>query len=155
MGALSVRAWRAAYPGVMPQAFLDGLEPDEWTAMWWAAISRPDRPGRGVLVDGGLAVGFAAWGPEETGEPAGRGELYAINLDPDAWGRGAGGALLAAVCDGLAAAGYGGAVLWTAPSNDRAAGFYRHGGWRPDGARRMTDVGGLMVETARYHRDLP
>jgi len=165
MGALSVRAWRAAYPGVMPQAYLDGLDGAERAAMWRAATTRPDRPGRGVLVAvaEGRVLGFAAWGAEQldepdagpSGAPDGRGELYAINVDPGAWGSGTGQALIAAARDGLAAAGYREAVLWATPSNDRARRFYRCDGWRQDGAERVSDVGGVTVATVRYHRHLP
>jgi hypothetical protein len=40
MGLLHVRAWQSAYRGVMPDAYLDGLEPEERVAMWRGRISR-------------------------------------------------------------------------------------------------------------------
>ena len=56
------------------------------------------------------------------------GELYAINLDPDHWGRGLGRALLAEVTRGLADVGYHSAVLWVATGNERARRLYESEG---------------------------
>ena len=38
-----------------------------------------------VAEEGGQVVGFVVVGPAE--DPEGAGELYAINVDPDHWGR--------------------------------------------------------------------
>lgn len=66
--------------------------------MWRASIARaPDR----VLVaeHEGTVVGLAAFGPTLGGVDSSKdvsvGELYALNIDPNHWGKGAGRALLA------------------------------------------------------------
>ena len=87
-----------------------------------------------MIVDDGVVVGFAAAGPEHDGRAAGIGELYAINLDPQVWGRGLGRALLRDMTAELAGLGYREAVLWVVPQNDRARRFYESDGV----ARRCT-----------------
>lgn len=99
-------------------------------------------------------VGFVAVGGETDGTDATRGEVYAINVDPDAWGRGVGPALLAAGCDHLRAFGVATAVLWVHPDNTRACRFFRSSGWRADGAERRIDTLGVEVPVVRYHRRL-
>src|SRR5215217_4807749 len=89
MGQLVVRAWQAAYRGQMPDDYLNGLRAEERAAYWDGVLRREDR--RGVILVAerdGKVVGFAAAGPSP--DPQGAGELYAINVDPDHWGGGAG-----------------------------------------------------------------
>jgi len=67
-----------------------------------------------VIVDHRV-VGFASFGPARDSDAAcDIGQLYAINLDPDVWGRGLGRALLN-VTDRLRELGYVEAVLWVVP----------------------------------------
>ena len=34
IAAIHVKSWRAAYAGILPAAFLDGLSEEEYTAFW-------------------------------------------------------------------------------------------------------------------------
>jgi ribosomal protein S18 acetylase RimI-like enzyme len=82
--------------------------------------------------------------------PPGTGELYAINVDPDVWGAGAGPALMDHVQRGLAGMGYVRAVLWVLPGNLRARRFYEKHGWQAEGVERTVDVLGVTVPEMRY-----
>ncbi len=152
-----VRAWQEAYRGLMPDAYLDGLDLDRRIAGWRRSWER-GLPGYGVLVpvlDGGV-VGFAGTGPCRDEGFGGLGELYAINLHPDAWGRGAGSALLRAAEQVLTERGHAEAVLWVVPGNTRARRFYERHGWVADGERRTLEVmDGVAVDEMRYRRELP
>jgi L-amino acid N-acyltransferase YncA len=153
LGQVHVRAWQAAYRGQMPDDYLDGLRPEERAAGWERGLSR-DRDRDPVLVveEDGRVVGFAVVGPAQDRE--GVGELYAINVDPDRWGTGAGRALLLAAHAGLARLGYAEAVLWVLPGNRRARRFYEAAGWVADGAERSAEVQGVVVPEVRYRRRL-
>lgn len=153
IGRVAVRAWQAAYRGQMPDGYLDGLRAEDRAEGWARGLAR-DRSGDPVLVaeDDGAVVGFAAVGPAE--EPAGFGQLYAINVDPDHWGSGVGWALLAAAQAALARLGYTEVVLWVLPGNDRARRFYERAGWTADGAKRTEEVLGVVVDVMRYQRRL-
>src|SRR4029450_12418087 len=138
MGQLAVRAWQAAYRGQMPDDYLNGLRAEERTAYWDGVLRRKDR--RGVILvaerDGGV-VGFAAAGPSP--DPQGAGELYAINVDPDHWGGGAGRALLGAAQAELDRMGFAESVLWVLPGNCRGRRFYARAGGAADGTQQSSD----------------
>lgn len=153
IGRAHVRAWQAAYRGQMPDEYLDGLRAAGRAEVWARELARGrrDAPVLAADLDGRL-VGLATVGAAE--EPAGCGELYALNVDPDHWVVGVGWALLDAACAALAGLGYRQAVLWVLPGNDRARRLYARGGWQPDGARRTQEVLGVVRDEVRYRRRL-
>ena len=157
MGALVVRAWQAAYRGLMPDDYLDGLTVDDRTAQWTRILTSELDPPRAVFVaadDDGRVVGFVAVGGEMDVPDATRGQVYALNVDPDRWGRGVGRALLAAGCGHLRGVGFATAVLWVHRDNARACRFYRASGWRADGTQRRADALGVEIPEVRYHHHL-
>lgn len=107
-----------------------------------------------VVEDAGVVAGFATTGPsrDEDAGP-GTGEVNAIYLAPEAWGRGLGSALLAHAADDLRTRGFAPLVLWVIEANARGRRFYERAGWRPDGARKPIDFDGVMVDEIRYHAD--
>jgi ribosomal protein S18 acetylase RimI-like enzyme len=156
MGRLHVRAWQAAYRGIMPDEYLDALRPEDRIEMWRGHFSREDRSPMLVATSRGAVVGFAVFGAEAAPEPSPScGELYAINLDPDSWGQGIGRLLLRRVMDSLAAMGYREAVLWVVPQNDRARALYESEGWSADGGVSTEDIMGVAVTDIRYRTVLP
>lgn len=151
-----VRAWQAAYAGLMPDGFLDALGVEERADVWGRYLRTPlpdDRRVEVVVVDGQVQ-GFATFGEARDEESAGTGELYAINLHPDAWGLGAGSVLLRHVHDGLSGMGYETAILWVVPGNTRARRFYEAHGWVVQDAERTAEVMGATVPEVRYGRVL-
>jgi len=156
MAALHVRAWRAAYAGVLPDAFLAGLMIAEREAMWRHSLTVPYRaPAERVILvaedPAGAVLGFTAAGAARGDDELGLGELYAINVDPPAWGGDAGGALLVAASAWLDAR-FGTSILWVVESNARARRFYENAGWAPDGAKRVETYDGARVLNLRYRR---
>jgi GNAT superfamily N-acetyltransferase len=85
-------------------------------------------------------------------DPQGAGELFAINLDPDHWGTGAGRALLGGAHAELGRLGFGETVLWVLTGNVRARRFYEIAGWVADGSERSSEVLGVTVPEVRYRR---
>lgn len=162
IAAIHVRSWQAAYQGLMPQDYLDGLDPAARAARWRRNLAALDWSARGVLVvtDGdqnpGIA-GFAAYWPtrDDDGDPARTGEIAAIYLHPAAWGRGLGQQLITATVANLTATGYRDATLWVLTDNARARRFYSRVGWTPDGATKTDDSDGFPLHEMRYRRALP
>jgi ribosomal protein S18 acetylase RimI-like enzyme len=151
IGRLTVRAWQAAYRGHMPDAYLDGLRAEDRAGYWDGVLRREDLRGVVLVAErDGEVVGFAAAGPSP--DPEGAGELFAINLDPDHWGTGAGRALLEAVQAELDRMGFAESVLWVLPGNARARRFYERAGWATDGTERTAEVFGVTVPEVRYRR---
>lgn len=157
MGALHVRAWQRAYRGLMPDDYLAQLSIDERVDLWTEALGRDPRTRSVRYVaeqDDGTVVGFLVAGPRGGDESAEVGEVYALNVEPDAWGTGAGRALLEAGTTFLRDAGFDEAILWVVPGNQRARRFYERNGWADDGAQREEEVFGVAVPEVRYRRSL-
>jgi len=158
LARIHVRSWQVAYRGQLPDAYLDGLSDEiplraeRWKGFILAAPSR----GRTLLaaeVDGKV-IGFVNYGPPDDAATLGPhvGELYAIYLDPDAWGQGHGRAMMAAAVTGLEEAGYREAVLWVLGTNQRARRFYEIAGWSADGATKVEHRGEVELREVRYRR---
>ncbi|MBX9247077.1 GNAT family N-acetyltransferase, partial [Actinotalea ferrariae] len=158
LARVHVAAWRGAYRGQMPDAYLDGLDVERWTEGWRRMFAQGRAEHLHVAELDGTLVGFVDVGPEREPapeDPPGRGELYAINVHPDAWGAGAGPALLAAAHARLHALGFGEAVLWVLPGNPRARRFYERAGWHDDAVEKDAVINGAAITERRYARTLP
>ncbi|OXM63825.1 GNAT family N-acetyltransferase [Amycolatopsis vastitatis] len=146
IGEIHVASWRAAYAGLLPEEFLARLSAEARAASWARRIGDPAIPGRVLVVeDEGVVAGFAAFGP---------GQLYALYLLPEYWGRGLGRLLHDRVVEELSGDS---AVLWVLATNERAKAFYVRQGWVDDGARQTEtiDEGRVTLEEMRYRRSLP
>lgn len=154
LGAVHVHAWQAAYRGgLMPDDYLDSLSAEERAEMWRTALEQPPGPRRSRFVvesTSGSVVGFILVGPEGGDDGTLVGELFAINVDPDHWGTGAGRALHDAGIEALRDAGFDRAVLWVHPDNARARSFYESLGWQSDDVTRQAEVLGVEVPELRY-----
>lgn len=151
MGIVHVRAWQAAYRGVMTDDYLDGLSIEERAAMWERAISAPAGPHVLVAAVGDEVIGFASFGAEPNQlDSSGVGELFAINLEPARWGNGIGRLLLRKATDSLRSMGFREAVLWVVTTNFRARSLYESEGWTDDEAVRSEDVLRAIVQEMRY-----
>jgi GNAT superfamily N-acetyltransferase len=159
IGLVHVRSWQSAYRGKIPQDYLDGLDPAHRSQVWRSVLEQAQSSRGGVLVavaeSGGIA-GFASFGPSRDGDtdPRVTGEVFAIYADPDAWGTGAGRALMDSAVAELARAGYADAILWVLDGNDRARRFYALAGWAEDGARKTDGSRGFHITEVRYRTTL-
>jgi ribosomal protein S18 acetylase RimI-like enzyme len=138
-----VRAWQIGYRGLLPAAYLDSLRAEDRAARY--TFDRTDGPRTTVAIDAGELVGFATIHGAE---------LCALHVDPAAWGRGVGRALIAQARADLAAAGAAEAHVWVLVGNARAERFYQRDGWTADGARRSDTVWGAAVDELVYRRRL-
>jgi len=134
---------RSVIAACCPAGYLDSLRAEDRAARY--TFGRADGPRTTVAVDAGALVGFATIHGAE---------LCALHVDPDAWGRGVGSALIAQARADLAAAGVEEAQVWVLVGNARAKRFYRHDGWVTDGVRRSDTVWGVAVDEAAYRRRL-
>ena len=94
---------------------------------WWADYL--DHPGERdqvlVAAEDGRIGGFATARPSPDGDARlDQAEVAGLYVDPDAWGRGIGGALLGALLERLRAGGFTTATLWVLATNFPAWRFY-------------------------------
>jgi ribosomal protein S18 acetylase RimI-like enzyme len=138
-----VRAWRAAYAGLLPDAELAALEAESEAAAWRRYILTPPSEGRlWLAVEGSRVVGFARTGPCADDDIAGRaGEVHGLYVEPELIGTGVGRRLLSHALDDLASREFELAVLWHFVGNDPAAAFYERAGLELDGSWRASAFG--------------
>lgn len=163
LGAVTGRAYAAAYPGIVPPAVLD-----EWIAnapaMWlrWrdAVEERPhDHPSRAWVADrDGAILGYAtttAATSEYLPPPDGAGELTNLYLDPSAIGTGVGRLLYEHAVRDLFARGFDPLLVWAFRDNPKAQGFYRRVGLTVDVPDHVWVLGGVPCPIVRFRGDRP
>jgi RimJ/RimL family protein N-acetyltransferase len=146
---LHVRSWQAAYRHVFPAERLDAMDAAERVERWEQNVVDADVPV--FVADQQGVVGFVAVGPSR--DPDCDGELWGIYLAPEAWGSGAGGALMEAGLEYLRA-NFREAILWVLRDNPRARRFYEKHGWSADGREKRGRHLGVDTDEVRYHIDL-
>jgi ribosomal protein S18 acetylase RimI-like enzyme len=158
IAVVQVRSWQGAYRGLLPQAYLDGLDPAQRVGRWERSLAEAEDRRDGVLVAdaSGTLLGFVGYSPSRDGDadPARVGEIDAIYLLPSAWGKGVGRLLMGEALARLAEARFDQVTLWVLDSNVRARRFYEAGGWLADGARKIDDSRGFPIAQVRYKRSL-
>lgn len=140
---VNVRSWQTAYRGILPDSFLDALEPTSREERWREHL-RPPMEGRCTFVaeavpDQGQAqiVGFVSVGPERDGVEASgiayEGEIYGLYLLREYRRRGIGYQLVAAGTEWLLKRDSQSIVIWALKDNAPARAFYER-------------LGGVLVE---------
>jgi GNAT superfamily N-acetyltransferase len=151
IAAIHVETWRVAYAHAFPREYLEGLSVDERLGLWTRTLS-------GSVFDvfvaelGGRVTGFVSSGPAE--DETAPGELFALYVEPPAWGKGAGRALLERAEAALRDTGFDTAVLWVLEDNPRARRLYELAGWSTDGGRKLLSEPGADAVTIRNRKQL-
>jgi len=125
IGRLKIMCWREAYPGILPQPILDGLDIRRSTLEWIQAL----RCGIAWIAEqSGASVGFAhSSGDEVT-------TLYVRKTDHR---QGVGAELLRHCFDEIACLGHDDAHLWVLEENHPARRFYERMGGKQMGRRSV------------------
>jgi GNAT superfamily N-acetyltransferase len=149
-----VRSWQVGYRNLLPDDYLDQLQPEERAQRYNFASPDPRQPKTIVAAEAGVIRGFATSAPSSDPAAPGNGELCALYVDPDWWGRGIGMALMSAARAHLLDLGFRRALLWVLVGNTRAERFYQTDQWQSDGMHRTALVWGLTIDEVRYWRTL-
>lgn len=157
VAAVRVRGWQAAYAGILPQAYLDGMSVAEDAARRRGRLAASrGRVCNLVAVDAADAVvGWASLGPWRGADAAaagGAGEVYALYVQPESVGTGVGRALLDAVHEEAARRRMPELLLWVLRDNARARRFYARAGYVCDGGTQAEEYDGVAAVEVRYRR---
>jgi GNAT superfamily N-acetyltransferase len=148
-----VESWRWAYPGLLPQRYLDALSLERHTAHWGAVLRARSSAMTWLAHDERGCCGMASAGPSRSKTPR-VGELYTLYVSQRALGKGVGRLLLAYTVAQLKATLHATAILWVLAENERARRFYQREGWKHDGGLAREEVAGIGVKVVRYQRAL-
>ncbi len=159
-----ITTWQAAYRGLLPDSLLDHLSLSQRTLEWQEILARTDGQilvytrAREEVAEGMTEiVGFAALGACRDADLAQErvGEVYALYLRPDCWGKGYGAALMTEALAQLQLQGYPLVTLWVLAGNQRAIRFYAAAGFHADGrVQEETLPGDVRARELRYRRSM-
>lgn len=157
LATVHVASWKAAYRGLLPDEYLEGLRVADRLSHWEDLVTseQPDRSILLAVVDEKQQIrGFSGAGPTNDAE-LDTAELNRIYLEPAAWGKGLGRLLIRTTRERLWTMGYVKVLLWVHSGNVRARRFYEADGWMDDSISRTAAVWGVNVPETRYRRGLP
>lgn len=152
IATVHVQAWQTAYRGQLSDDYLDGLSAEERLPTTRSMIEdAPVELRVWVAEEGNALVGFAVTGPSQDADADPKtGELYAIYLEPERVGTGAGRELFEHAVGDLRTRGFRTVTLWVLASNELARRFYETAGWATDGTTTSERVDCEMRPTVRY-----
>jgi len=154
IASIDVEAWRATYPGILPDKVLLGLSTTRLARQWEYRLRHNAADIRIAEWPGIGAVGFGECGVAREKVDGFAGEVFTLYVDPDYQGRGVGRALLLALFRRLVATGLLSAAIWVLRENPSRFFYERLGG--KQAAHRKIMVGGKLVPALAYGwNDLP
>lgn len=152
---LHIEGWKAAYGGLVDQAYLDGLSVEQRTQDWkgWMA----DGESHSLIAEmEGAPAGFITAGRTKTPPPGSSpirplysAEIYALYLHPDMWRKGIGSALLRQAATDLKAKKHSSLCLWVMDGNARGKAFYEKMGGQKVGSK-IVEIGPSKLKEACY-----
>ena len=120
-----VDSWRTTYRGIVPDAYLDGMDVDASTAMWDRVLTAgPNTTSVLVAYHDGEIVGFASGAMLAEPKHGMDAELVAIYLRREFQRVGLGRRLVGAIVDAQRAHGATGLIAWVIAGNKAARTFY-------------------------------
>jgi ribosomal protein S18 acetylase RimI-like enzyme len=152
LAAVHVAAWRETYRGLLPDAYLDRMEPAPHARRFAQTLTAGQET---VLAAGDRArlVGYAAGGPSRRAREH-EAEVTTLYLLRRAQGQGLGRRLMQAAARVLAANGATSLMVSVLRDNAHARGFYEHLGGQAEPIRVERGPGGLNHELAYRWPDI-
>lgn len=139
-------SWKHAYRGLMPQRYLDKLNP-----AGWIGVLKADPASSLIALEEDRIVGTAYVTFARDEERVGFGEIVSLYLLPQAMGKGYGRRLWQAAVEHCRQQGLGGVCLWVLAANEPARRFYEHMGMICSGRSKTEAIGGEMLPLTEYY----
>jgi ribosomal protein S18 acetylase RimI-like enzyme len=151
ISAVQVRSWQAAYADIFEATWLAALSVETRSKRWHDIIAANESHTLVSNHDGRLA-GFVSFGKcRDNASGSNTGEIFALYVAPEMWGRGCGRALLSHAVEQLRADGFTSTSLWVLTANQRGIKFYEAGGFeRVVGSEKVFELGGRCVEEVAF-----
>jgi GNAT superfamily N-acetyltransferase len=150
LGEVHVRSWRESYPGLLPQAYLNGLSSTLHARRFHKQL-RTLKAGEVILIaeDDLGPIGYCAGAM--SGQTA---EVFTLYVLKRAKGQGVGRALLVGAARSFAAQGANRLMLWVLRDNAPARGFYQRLGGVAAETKTEPTAGGVLPQVAYRWDDI-
>ncbi len=136
------KAWQETYEGLIDREFLGArtLEMSRHWALW----AFQNNISTHIAVDSGRVTGFADYGRYRGDDLDDAGEVYAIYVLKEYYGKGVGRALMNAALREMDS--FRQVAVWVLEGNGRAIRFYTKCGYRFDGRKQVIRLGEDVTE---------
>ena len=133
------KSWQKAYPGIVDQGYLDSLTLEKCESIAYRWLDN-------ILVakDGERVIGFVGYGKYRSDELENTGEIYAIYVLAEYYGKSVGFQLMQEALSRLKE--YDRIAVWVLKDNERAIRFYERYGYRFDGREETLKLGTPVTE---------
>lgn len=146
---VNVLSWQAAYKGIVPDEYLDSLTIESKVERFIQnLVDYPECLYYAAIVSGKI-VGILLLNKCRDDDMDDSGEICAIYLLPEYWGKGCGKQLMDFSLDTFKHMGFHTASIWVLEENARARRFYEKCGFVPDGAKKVIEIGKPLI-AVRY-----
>jgi len=150
---IHLNTWRIAYAGIVPNSHLNSLSLERLQKHWENTLTQSIGNTIVAVTEDEQVIGWAFFGPSRDKDGVGYGELYAIYLDSDYWGKGYGQELIFFAIEHLKKKGLTTITLWVLEKNKRTIRFYEKAGFKPDGGRKSINIGGIDLVEIRFRNN--
>ncbi|MCF8211194.1 MAG: GNAT family N-acetyltransferase [Rhodoferax sp.] len=132
------------------------LPPVEKRLSFWREAIEYSEPQVFVVLDADKVIGFVGFDrSRDKGTPPTMGEIWAIYVAPQFWGKGAGLALWDAAREGLQEEGCTHVTVWVPLASDRAVRFHELAGFKRElNSAKTVSLGSAKIEEIRLKRAL-
>ena len=156
IAAVRIDSWRTTYRGLIPDAYLDGMQLDASTALWDRVLGAESSTAVVfVALRDGEVIGFAAGNMLKESKHGADSELTVVYLRRDAQRARIGHRLVGSVVEALRARGATTMIVWTIAGNKGARAFYERLGAELVVEQPFVWDGMDLVEAGYLWRDLP
>lgn len=125
IAAMHIATWRAAYRGIVPNAYLESLSVEQREATCRESLSK-GVPAILVACDNADIIGWVVFGrARDAGQSGLVGEVEALYVAPAHWSHGVGRELWLTARRLLRKQGFTKIIVWSLMENSRADRFYR------------------------------
>ena len=140
---LHIACWRDAYTGIIPDIYLDNMsaELEQRAESIGKAINEPSGCAFFCVMSGDDMIGRLIFNKSGDEDKPDAGDVVAIYLLKEFWGKGFGTQMMDFAVSELTRAGYREIIVWVLEKNIRARRFYENYGFVPDGARKELELG--------------
>lgn len=149
---VALAAWRDGYRGIVPSSLMP--DPRGLRARIRERVAERGPPIAVGELDSRLRGWITFGASRDLGTEPSVGEIWALNVHPEAWRQGLGRELVGYAVDRLARQSFTEVTLWTFRDTPRSRAFYEALGFRVDGATQRRHASGGATEV-RYRMTLP